>query len=557
MLSKPEKRPLTKLSGARFLAETFSGYGITHVFFVEAILRKALVEMEALGIRRVLTHSEKAAAYMADGYARVSFRPGICMSQSVGAANLAAGLQDAYLAASPVIALTGRKEASYQQRHAYQEIQHAPLFQPVTKFNVIIEKEEQLSHLLRQAFREATSMAPGPVHLDVMGHMGQLTDKSEIDVDVTVDDPYTRYPSHRPEPEPEKVASAVRLLQAAKRPVIVAGGGAAKSSAEAAIVKLAEILLIPIATSLNGKGVIPDNHPLGVGVAGAYCRECANEVLAKADLVFFVGSRTGDILTKDWTLPDKKVSVIQVDIDAAELGRNYPNTFGLMGDARKTIEKMIEEADPRQQKAEWSKEVLRIVNGWRHQVKDLCNSDAVPIRPERLCRELSNALPPNAILVTDTGNSSIWTGGWTDLIYPTQHYLRAAGSLGWAFPASLGAKCAAPDRPVVCFTGDGGFWYHLSEMETAVRCGIHTVTIINNNHCFGQCSRGVNNAYGGRPGRREDLYKFNEMNFSELAQTMGCKGIRVERPEDILSSIKLALAADEPVVVEVLTDETA
>ena len=177
----------SKMSGARFIAETFKGYGVTHVFFVEAILRRTLVEMEALGIRRILTHSEKAAAYMADGYARMSRRPGICMSQSVGAANLASGLQDPYLGLSPVIALTGKKPPFAQHRNAYQEIPHGPMFESVTKYNVSIDTGEQLPYFLRQAFREACSGAPGPVHLDVAGYCGEVIEATEGSFEVTIE----------------------------------------------------------------------------------------------------------------------------------------------------------------------------------------------------------------------------------------------------------------------------------------------------------------------------------------------------------------------------------
>jgi len=202
----------SKMSGARFIAEMFKGYGVTHVFFVEAILRGALVEMETLGIRRILTHSEKAAAYMADGYARVSHRPGICMAQSVGAANLASGLQDPYLGRSPVIAITGRKDPVSRYRNAYQEILHQPMFDQVTKYNVYVDAGEQLPYLLRQAFREATSGTPGPVHLDVLGHVGQTTDKFEIDSEVIVENLYAHYPAYRPEPSYEHIQKAARFL---------------------------------------------------------------------------------------------------------------------------------------------------------------------------------------------------------------------------------------------------------------------------------------------------------------------------------------------------------
>ena len=176
------KKEKTRMTGGRFIAETFKGYGLTHVFFVEAILRQVLVAMEGLGIKRVLAHTEKAAAYMADGYARVSRRPGLCMAQSVGAANLASGLQDASLGLSPVIAITGRRPPLALHRNAYQEVEHLPLFAPVTKFNAAVETVEQLPFLLRQAFRMATSGAPGPAHLDVTDHIGRVLEREGQEV---------------------------------------------------------------------------------------------------------------------------------------------------------------------------------------------------------------------------------------------------------------------------------------------------------------------------------------------------------------------------------------
>jgi acetolactate synthase-1/2/3 large subunit len=228
-----------QMTGGQFVAETLKGYGITHVFFVEAILRTALLEMERLGIKRILTHGEKAAAYMADGYGKYAKGPGICMAQSVGAANLAAGLQDAYLGHSPVIALTGRKHSLAQHRHAYQEILHTPMFDPVTKYNVVVETVEQLPFLLRQAFREATSGTPGPAHLDLMGHQGQIIGSSEADLSVIIEESYKALPSNRTEPDPNLVREAVEIIEKAQRPVIVAGGGTMASSAGPEVLQIA------------------------------------------------------------------------------------------------------------------------------------------------------------------------------------------------------------------------------------------------------------------------------------------------------------------------------
>jgi acetolactate synthase-1/2/3 large subunit len=545
---------VSRMSGARFIAETFKGYQVTHIFYVEAILRRALVEMEELGIQRILTHSEKAAAYMADGYARVSHRPGICMAQSVGAANLASGLQDPYLGLSPVIAITGRRTPIAQHRNAYQEISHGPMFDPVTKYNVIVETVEQLPYLLPQAFREATSGAPGPVHLDVMGNLGEELAEAEADLRVVVEEQFKQYPSMRPEPQKESIREAVRFIKKAERPMIVAGGGVIASSAEPDVVKFAEMLSIPVATSLNGKGTILENHPLSVGVVGSYSRGCANRVVSEADLVLFIGSHTGDQVTNNWTVPHMGTPVIQIDIDPVELGRSYPNTVGIMGDAKVTLRRVIEFISHKSAKSRWASSAQQLVKEWHNEFESQRNSDASPIRVERLCKELTDFLPSNAILVSDTGYAGIWTGAMVYLTHSEQSYIRAAGSLGWAFPASLGAKCAAPERPVVCFIGDGGFWYHLSEMETACRRGIKTVTVVNNNHCLRQCLEGVNRAYGGKLGNRDEMCMYRDVNFARIAQEMGCLGIRVEQPGEISGALKKALISDQPAVVDIVTD---
>ena len=546
---------MPRMSGHRFIAETLKGYGVSAVFYMPAILRPGLVEMEKVGIRRVLCHSEKGAAYMADGYARASRRPGIAMAQSVGAANLAAGLQDAYLAQSPVIAITGRQTPLNRYRNAYQEIDHWPLYEPVTKYNVQVDTIGQLPFLLRQAFREATSGVPAPVHLDLSGFQGSDVGDAEADLEVIAEETYTRYPAFRPEPEMARVRGAAKLLSEARRPVIVAGGGATSSDAGEEIVRLAEKLSVPVATSLNGKGTILDSHPLSVGVAGTYPRWCANQVITEADLVLFVGSHTGDQVTNVWRAPEPGTPVIQVDIDPAELGRSYPNVVSVLGDARTAVIRLTEAVEPGTPDPTWPDLARSLVAGWHEQFGPLLDSDATPIRPERLCREVSGLLPSDAIVVSDTGHAAGWTGTMMDLTQPGQSYMRCAGSLGWALPASMGAKCAAPDRPVVCFTGDGGFWYHLSELETAARAGINTVTVVNDNRSLNQDSPGVGVAYRGHDGgNHEEMWMYRDIDLSRIAEEVGCVGIRVERPSDIRGALERALDSDRPVVVDVATD---
>jgi acetolactate synthase-1/2/3 large subunit len=290
-----------------------------------------------------------------------------------------------------------------------------------------------------------------------------------------------------------------------------------------------------------------------VGVVGSYSARCANQVVSEADLVIYIGSHTGDQVTHNWTVPAAGTPVVQIDIDPAEIGRSYAGAIGVVGDAKMAVGKLIAALDAKNANESWLQRTQTLVNTWHDEIEPLRQSAAVPIRPERLCKELTDALPENAVLVADTGYASIWTATMVYLNHPGQTYLRAAGSLGWAFPAALGAKCAAPDRPVICFTGDGGFWYHLSELETARRHNINTITIINNNNALAQGIDDIHAVYGDKPGKPEELYRFEPVNFARIAQEMGCSGIRVEHPDEISGAIRQALTAEAPTVVEVMT----
>jgi acetolactate synthase-1/2/3 large subunit len=544
---------MPKMTGGRFIAETVHGYGITHVFFMPYIGPRALMEMEKLGIKRIQTHGEKAAAYMADAYARVKRGPSLCMAQSVGAVNLAAGLQDAYLACSPVIAITGREFQINQQRHAYQEVDHANPFSAVTKYSAFVARPEQLPVYLRQAFRSATSGTPRPVHLDLEGIAGQAVVEQEADLEVVIEETFARVPPFRPEAEAEKVAEALRLLTQAERPVIVAGGGVTASDARAELIALAEKLSIPVATSLNAKAMFPPDHPLAVGVPGSYSRACANQVLCQADLVFFIGSHTGGQVTYGYQIPPQGTPIIQLDINPDEIGRNYPIQVGIQGDVRNTLRKMIEIAEAVEPRSAWISRVQELVQAWKASVSEHYNSEIIPMRPERLCRELAAYLPSDAILVSDTGHSGIWTGTMIDLNHAGQTFIRCAGSLGWGLPAAMGAKCARPERPVLCFTGDGGIWYHLSELETAVRCGINTVTVVNNNHSLNQEKGGVETVYGGQMPGSDELWLFPDADFAKIAEAMGCFGVTVNKPGELAAALDQAFAANKPAVVDVKT----
>ena len=551
---------MPKMTGSRLVAEVFKGYGVTHVFFVPTILMDALAEMDGMGIQKILTHGEKAAVYMADGYARAKGAPGVCLAQQIGASNLAAGLRDGFMAGTPLIAITGGPGTPGRYRHAYQEVEDITQFDSVTKLNISLDDLARLPDLLRHMFRTATSGAPGPVHMRLRGSHGQGIE-GEADLKPLAEAQFSRVPAFRPAPEADRVRAAVDLLSKAQKPVIVAGGGVVASQAQSELVELAEKLQLPVATSLTAKGAIPDNHPLSVGVVGVYSRVCANRAVSEADLVFFIGTHAGGQVTAQWKIPAAGTRVIQLDIDPEQLGRNYPNAVSLLGDAKVALREMVDAAQrkaPETAKA-WTGRVQQLVAEWRSAAEPMRSSDAVPMRPERICKEITDALPADGVVVTDTGHAGMWTGQMIEITKPGQRYIRCEGSLGWGLPGAMGVKCALPDRPVLLFTGDGGMYYHLPELETAARHGINLVVVINNNSSLNQEIPLVNAAYKEkRDSKSGEMWRFSKTaDMSRVAEALGCAAFRVEKPAQLKELLPRAFAMGKPVVLDCISEEQA
>jgi len=551
---------MAKMTGSRLVAEVLKGYGVTHVFFVPTILMDALAEADSLGIQKILTHGEKAAVYMADGYARAKNAPGVCLAQQIGASNLAAGLRDPFMAHTPLIAITGGPQMTWRYRHAYQEVEDFDQFDAVTKRNLYLDDIVRLPDLLRQMFRAATTGAPGPVHLRLKGSHGQGIEM-EADLQPAVETQFATVPPFRPVAEAARVRAAVELLAKAQKPVIIAGGGVVSSQAQAELVALAEKLQIPVATSLTAKGAISDLHPLSVGVCGTYSRACANKVVSEADLVFLVGNHAGGQLTTNYRIPAAGTAVIQLDIDPEQLGRNYTNAVSLHGDAKATLAAMVDAAQrktPEAAKA-WVARVQQHVSEWRANAEKMRQSDAVPMRPERICKELTDALPADGVLVSDTGHAGMWTGQMVDITKPGQRYIRCEGSLGWGLPGAMGVKCALPDKPVVLFTGDGGLYYHMTELETAARHNINLVVVINNNSSLNQEIPLVNAAYKEkRDTKSGEMWRFSKnADLAKVAQAFGCEAFRVEKPAQLKELLPRAFAMGKPVVLDCISEEQA
>jgi acetolactate synthase-1/2/3 large subunit len=255
--------------------------------------------------------------------------------------------------------------------------------------------------------------------------------------------------------------------------------------------------------------------------------------------------------------------VIQLDINPVELGRNYPNSISLNGDAKAILQQLTSAAqnETRPDFSVWLSHTQELVRQWREHFSPYLNSNAVPIRPERICQEISNMLPENGVVVSDTGHSGMWTGAMIQLTHPGQSYVRCAGSMGWGFPGAMGVKCALPDQTVVCFTGDGAFYYHIAELETAARFNINLVVVVNNNGALNQEIPLWDSAYGSKEAAAKadpnPLWKFEPINFAELAESLGCVGIRVTDPNELQAALKKAFSLNAPVVIDVVSDINA
>ena len=546
---------MPRMTGNRYIAKMLEAYGITSIFQVPTAFFGVMAEMEHMDIRRVVTHGEKAAAYMADGYARASRGPGICMAQSIGAANLAAGLADAFMGQSPVIAMTNAIPAEHRYRHVYQEYDHAAPFHSVTKASYQVDKVERIPDSMRQTFREATTGSPGPVHL----HVRDEALYAEADLDIVVEERHARYPAFRPEPSMDHVKEAARLISQARRPVIISGSGVMASGAWPEVAQLAEMLTIPVATTLNGKLTLSADHPLNVGVVGRYSHWSANRIVSSADLVIAIGTRLGGMATWEWRVPPAGVPTVQIGIEPTELGRNYPAATAVQGDAKVSLQRLISVLEPVGPRQDVLDEVAQIVGEWREEFRPLVESDASPMRPERMVKEIAEHLPAETMVVSDTGHSGIWTGVMMELKEPGHNYMRCVGSLGWGLPGSIGAKLALPNRPVLCFTGDGGFWYHIGELETALRHNVNLVVVVNDNRSLNQEKGPIDRAYDGNATQHayDDLMMFSDVNLARVAEAMGCYAERVERPSDIGDAMARAFAANKPAVLDIVSDVEA
>ncbi len=541
---------------ARALLEMLKNYETEHVFGLpgETTLPWYKEWLDFPEIKHIMARDERSSAFMADGYARFSFKPGICEAPSVGSTHVLPGVAEAYKGSLPMIFFTSDIPLHLETNNMLTGLDQTSMFKGITKESITVTNPDQIPHTIRRAFRVATSGKPGPVHIrlpyDVL--QGEVTNPQ-----LYAQKDFTGYPGHRPVAETRKIIEALKLLGEAENPVIVCGQGVLYSQAWDEVVAFAELFTAPVGTTINGKGSMPEKHPLSIGVIGARGgTSLSNRVLCEADLVFFVGSSTDSAGTDKWTVPprDTSAKIIQLDISEQEAGNNYPVEVILIGDVRATLEWMLEltETSPREMmKLPRIQKLLEEKKKHDEYVAGMAESNEVPIHPVRFIKELAQALPKDRCLVMDVGTSAIYTSTFYKVPEAgrTMAYNFAMGSLGYALPTSVGASVARPDSCIVGLVGDGSFGLAAAELETIARMGLNNNIIVMNNSSFGWIRAEWRLSYGQK--YVDFATNFKEVDYMKIAEGFGLNAQRITKPEE-LGSLKEVFDNDEPSFTELV-----
>lgn len=541
-----------KMKVAEAIAKIFKQYGIEYLFLLTGGNQELFLALQNHGINMILARNEKSAAYIADGYSRASSKfSAVYGKKGPGAANLAAGLADPYWAMSPLLAITGANDASSRYKYDYQELEQQPLFEPVTYWNKLVTKPDRIIDLFRRAIQNLAN-SNGPVHLDIP--------TSYFSEEIEVDEKQLRGNRITPvylgnKPIPQLLEKGLDLINQSQKPLILAGSGCVKSGAEAELLNLAEKLRIPVVTSLGGKGIISEQHPLAIGVAGKYSRKVANDILSEADCLLVIGSRLGGLVTNGYTLPTPETKIIRMDIDPNTFNVTYKEDISILCDAKESLSEMLKlmsESKGYTKHSTWSKEASQRVEKWERDVKKEAKTpQGNPLRPQTVI-SLLNSFNEKISVVADTGYAAAWSGVFYIAKEP-RSYFRANGSLGWSFPASLGVQLAQPDRKVICVTGDGGFGYHISEIETAIRYQIPVTVLVLNNSSLAFNYHIFKHLFNNQT--VSAVTDFGDANYAQVAKALGARAMRVATESELETALRKAIKSEDIMLIDVVIDK--
>jgi acetolactate synthase I/II/III large subunit len=548
---------MNQLSGGEAAVLMLKAHGVRHVFGLcgdtSLPFYDALARLDH-GMTHILTRDERHAAYMADCYARVSGRVGVCEGPSGGGATyMVPGVVEANESSIPVLAMTTDISVSSRGKFTLTELDQAALFRPLTKSSKVIDRAGEIPAVFRAAFRTMTSGRPGAAHIGLPFDV----QRDPVDeADVYGDPKLELFPARRIGPDPGEVEAAAAALAAAKEPIFICGGGPVIAGAEAELLALAELLEAPVATTVSGQGAIPDDHPLAVGVVGSNGGVPeTREIVLGADLVCFVGCRAGSVTTERWRYPEPgKARIVQIDADPTVLGATYPVEVAVLGDAKLTLQALLaalrERIAPPPERAHGRAAVAAAKRKKFAAFEALARSRERPIRPERVVAALNALLPEDAVIVADPGTPCPYFSAFYRCNRAGRHFVsnRAHGALGYSIAGAVGAQFGRPDAKVVSVMGDGSFGFACGEFETIARLGLPITFVVFSNACYGWIKAGQKTGYQGR----YFAVDFSWTDHARVAAAFGLKAFRVEDPDQLEPTLRKAIEADGPTLVDVI-----
>lgn len=537
------------MTGARALMVAMEKEGVTEVFGLPGGANLPMYdEFARCNIRHILVRHEQSAAHMADGFGRVSRKPGVCFATSgPGATNILTGLATAQADSSPMIAVTGQVPVAMIGKDAFQESDIIGMANPVLKYSFQPRSANEIPLVVKKAFYISETGRPGPVLIDIP------KDVQQKEASMIFPDEFKILGYHPwTDPDIVHIERAIEMLLSSERPIILAGGGAIISSAFAEVQSIAELLMIPVVTTFKGKGAFPENHPLSLGPIGMHGHAEANKMMIEADCVLAIGTRFSDRSVGTFEAFEKRLKIIHMDVDPAEIGKNQTTSVAIIGDVRASLRIMIkilmQKAIKRTEENIWIKHVKETKAYWKENLK----LHPGEMGAAKILRKLRELLPHESIVTTEVGQHQMWASLFYDVIQPGTFFSSTGlGTMGWGFPAAIGAKVARPNVPVVDIAGDGSFSMTENSLATAVLEDIPVIVFLLNNFSLGMVAQWQRTFYNRRmigvdQGKCPDYVK--------LAESYGAQGIRAQSIDELDKAIKTALKSDVATVIDIPID---
>jgi len=543
-------------NGAEALVRMLEAHGVRHIFGLcgdtTLPFYDALYQLDH-GIEHILTRDERSAAYMADGYARVTKKVGVCEGPSGGGATyILPGLVEAGESSVPILAITSDVSVGSRGHYPLTELDQEGLMRPLTKWNAVIPRADMLPDMVRTAFRSMTTGRPGAAHLGLPIDV----QRDPVDPDQIWADPrHQTYPAYPSGPDPIEVEAALEAILSAKFPVIICGGGIVLAGGETAFRRLVDSLDIAVATTVSGQGSLTETHPNCVGVVGSNGGvDATRDLVLQADLVVFIGCRAGSVTTERWRVPTKQTRIVHIDSDPQVISASYRTEVGVVSDACLALEAINRQLALRADKPAGFGGAAAVAIAKRIKwaaFQPLADSLEQPIKPERTMAALRSVLDDDAIIVADPGTPCPYVSAFYE-VRTTGRTLfsnRAHGALGYSLSAAIGAAIGRPNKKVVSLMGDGSFGFTCGELETAVRLNLPITFIVFSNAVFGWIKAGQRANFG----ERYFSVDFNRSDHAAIASAFGVKSWKVEDPAQLTSILKKAVAHDGPTLVDIIS----